>query len=162
MWSYRCAPIILTCVLCARSACLSDAQTDKSALTQDQTAALQLPCEFSGEILRTKRGAVVRYTSAEMKSRAIHKVDVSRLVQQADIKGTVVIDVLVDASGKVRCTKSLGGHPLLRFDVERALSSWVFRPVEIKGHRVAYLGRMEFTLCNINCGKQGASMTLLR
>jgi hypothetical protein len=30
------------------------------------------------------------------------------------------------------------------------------------GTPVAYLGKIKFVLCNINCGERGASMTLLK
>jgi hypothetical protein len=122
----------------------------------------QLPCDFSGELLRTTHGKVVQYTSAEMKTRATRKVDVGGFMKQLDIKGTVILDILVGVSGEVVCLKSLIGHPLIRAQVEKALRSWRFKQAEMSGKRVAYLGRLEFTLCNINCGTQGTSMTLLK
>ena len=154
--------IILTCVLCAGSAQGIDTQNGKPPVKQGQASSPQLPCDFPGELLRTTQGKAVQYTSTEMKSRAIRKVDVSGLIRQADIKGAAVVDVLVGASGEVVCMKSRIGHPLIRVEVERALKSWTFRGAELNGRRVAYLGRLQFTLCNINCGEQGPSMTLLK
>jgi hypothetical protein len=57
----------------------------------------------------------------QMKDRATHKEDVSASVKQLDIKGTVVVDVLVGTSGEVICVGSLVGHPLIATAVQRAL-----------------------------------------
>jgi Gram-negative bacterial TonB protein C-terminal len=127
-----------------------------------QTPSPKIPCDFSGELLRTRQGRIVRYTSDEMKQRATHKVDVNGFIKQADIKGTAIVDILVGTSGEVVCAKSLIGHPIIRGPVETALRSWQFKPAELEGKPVAYLGRLEFTLCNISCGKEGPSMTLLK
>ena len=131
-------------------------------MTFGQTSSAGLPCKFSGELQRTASGKVVWYTSDEMKGRATHKVELSGFIRQADIKGTAVVEVLVGTSGEVVCLKSLAKHPLIRVEVEKALKSWTFRPAEVNGRAVAYLGRLEFTLCNILCGDQGPSMTLLK
>lgn len=154
--------MILTCVVCAACAHVSAAQNWKPPVKKGRASAPHLPCDFSGELLRTKQGTLVQYTSAEMKSRAIHRVDVSGLIKNADIKGMAVVDVLVGASCEVVCMSSGTGHPLIRVEVERALKRWTFRAAEINGRPAAYLGRLEFTLCNINCGEQGPSMTLLK
>ena len=127
-----------------------------------QSPSPQLPCDFSGELLRTNEGRVVQYASDEMKRRATRKVDVSGSIKQADIKGTAIVDVLVGTSGEVVCMKSLIGHAMIRKGVETALRSWTFRRAEVGGKPVSYLGRLEFTLCNINCSEQGSSMTLLK
>lgn len=97
-----------------------------------------------------------------MKQRATRKADVGKILKQTDIKGTVIIDVLVGPSGKVFCVKTLYGHPIIRADVEKALHAWTFKPAKMNGEPVAYLGRLEFLLCNISCGDQGTSMTLLK
>lgn len=97
-----------------------------------------------------------------MKQRATHKVDVGDFLNQVEIKGTVIVDVLVGTSGEVVCVKSLNVHPIIRVEVEKALKSWKFKAAEVNGKRIAYLGRLEFTLCNLNCGDKGSSMTLLK
>lgn len=127
-----------------------------------QTFAPQVPCDFSGQLFQTAEGKTALYGSDEMKQRATHKVDVSDFMKQADIKGTIIVDVLVGVSGNVVCLKSLIGHPIIRREVEKALRSWTFEPAKARGQPVAYLGRLEFTLCNISCGKGGFSMTILK
>jgi Gram-negative bacterial TonB protein C-terminal len=133
-----------------------------SSMALGQTSSAGMPCKFSGELQRTPSGKAVWYTSDEMKRRATHKVELSGFIRQADIKGTAIVEVLVGTSGEVVCMKSLAKHPLIRAEVEKALKSWTFRPAEVNGRAVAYLGRLEFTLCNILCGDQGPSMTLLK
>jgi hypothetical protein len=127
-----------------------------------QTGSVQLPCDYSGKLLRNDKGEIVRFTSDEMKGRATHKADVGGLMQRTDIKATIIVDVLVDPSGKVLCEKTLNGHPIIRDEVEKALRVWTFKPSKKNGEPVAYVGRLEFFLCNINCGEQGFSMTLLK
>jgi hypothetical protein len=134
-----------------------------SALATAQTKPHPLPCDFSGELLHNGNGKPVWFTSDEMKERATYKVDVGSLLKQADISGgTAIVDVIVDASGRVACVKSLARHPMIRVGVEKALKNWTFKPASQKGHAVPYLGEMKFWLCNISCGNAGPSMTLLK
>jgi hypothetical protein len=56
--------------------------------------------------LRNEKGDAVWLASDEMKKRAIRKEDVGAMLRQADIKGTAIVDVRVDPSGKVVCLKS--------------------------------------------------------
>jgi len=122
----------------------------------------KLPCEYSGELLHQSQGRIRVFTSDEMKAKATYRQDIFGAIKQADIKGTAIVDVLVAPDGHVVCTKSLTGHPMVRASVEDALRKWKFSPAEIDGRRVAYVGRMEFTLCNISCGESGPSMTIVK
>jgi hypothetical protein len=40
-----------------------------------QTHSPQLPCPYSGDLLRSANGKILYYTPREMKARATHKVD---------------------------------------------------------------------------------------
>ncbi len=122
----------------------------------------RLPCAYSGDLLRSANGRVLRYTSDEMKARAVRKVDIAEHIKQFDIKGTAVVDVLVGRDGDALCAVGLHGHPIVRRAVEDALHRWRFTLAKLDGKPVAYVGRMEFTLCNIMCGEQGPSMTILK
>jgi Gram-negative bacterial TonB protein C-terminal len=133
-----------------------------SSVALGQTSPGGLPCKFSGELQQTPSGKVVWYTSGEMKDRATHKVDLSGFILRADIKGTVLVEVLVGTSGEIVCLTSVTKQPWIQSEVEKALKSWKFRRAEVNGKAVAYLGRMEFILCNILCGDQGPSMTLFK
>lgn len=130
-----------------------------SALSQTQS---KLPCDYRGALLRRPDGSIVRYTSDEMKANALQKYDISGAIKQADIKGTVVLDILVGADGHVICTKAIGGHPMIDKPVEEALRKWLFKRQNVNGEPVGYTGWMEFSLCNISCGESGPSMTILR
>jgi hypothetical protein len=132
-----------------------------SCMSFSQAIAAKPPCAFSGELLRNAQGNVVPFSSDEMKRRAIHKVDVSPFMKRADLKGTAVLDVLVGPSGEVICVKTLIGLPILEAEVEKALHAWTFEPAKAGGRPVAYLGRMEFTLCNISCGKERIHMSIV-
>jgi len=132
------------------------------SLAVGQKAPARLPCSFSGGLLQTANGKTVQFTSDEMKHRATRRVDVSDSMKQVDIKGTVITELLVGTSGNVVCVKTLNGHPIIRAEVEKALRSWTFEPATAGGQPVANLGRMQFTLCNISCGKGEFSMTIVK
>lgn len=127
-----------------------------------QVPSPKLPCDFSGELLRNAQGRIARYTPEEMKERATAKADVGRFIKQLDIRTMVLVNVLVGPSGQVVCTKSVVGLPIVIKPVETALQSWKFKPETLNGRPVAYLGWMQFTLCNTSCGESGPSMTLLK
>ncbi|MFN7995457.1 MAG: energy transducer TonB [Bryobacteraceae bacterium] len=76
--------------------------------------------------------------------------------------GTAKVELLIGTSGKVVCLKVADIHPLIKASVERALTSWQFKPAIENGKLVAYLGRLEFFLCNILCGGNTTGMTLLK
>jgi TonB-like protein len=133
-----------------------------ATLAVAQVSSVQLPCDYSGKLLRSDKGEIVRFASDEMKERATHKTDVSGFMKRTDIKGTVIVVMLVDPAGKVFCEKSLIGHPIIRDEVEKALRAWTFKPSKMDGEPVAYVGEMDFFLCNINCGELGFSTTLLK
>ncbi len=65
----------------------------------------EVPCAYSGHVLRSDQGTLLRYPSSAMKSRAIRKVDVGEFLKQADIKGATVVDVVVGEHGEVICVK---------------------------------------------------------
>jgi hypothetical protein len=121
-----------------------------------------LPCKYKGPLLRTETGDLVTYTSNEMKARAERKVDLSGFVRNADIKANAKVDLLVGPSGEVVCLKVAPTHPLIKASVQRALSSWQFKPARAKSKPVAYLGQLEFFLCNILCDGDTTGMTLLK
>ena len=73
-----------------------------------------------------------------------------------------VVDVLVGADGNVVCARGVCGHPMLLSGVVEAVRQWRFRPVKENNVPVAYVGKLDFTLCNIGCGKEGPLMTLLK
>jgi len=125
-------------------------------------SSVKLPCDYSGRLLRKDNGEIVRFESEDMKGRATRKAEIGGFAKQADIKGTVIIDLLVGPSGEVVCEKTSLGHPIIGTEVEKAVRAWTFKPEKVNGDAVAYLGRMEFHLCNISCGEQGISMSIVK
>jgi hypothetical protein len=123
---------------------------------------IKTPCEYRGELLHDSQGSIMLFTSDSMKAKATHKQDISGAIKQWDIKGTAIVDVLAAPDGSVVCTKSLTGHPMIRKSVEDALRRWKFSPATMDGTKVAYVGRMEFALCNISCGDAGPSTAILK
>ena len=90
-----------------------------------QTRKTELPCEYSSPLLRDSTGAIVQKNSDQMKARATHKQDVDAATKQIDAKGTVLVDVIVDAEGHVFCAKTLVGHPILAKPIQEALHHWL-------------------------------------
>ena len=121
-----------------------------------------LPCEYSEIVSRKYPNTAFSMSSDAMKQRAVRKVDISGAAKQRDIRGSVGLEVLVAADGSVICAKGVYGHPMLLKDVEEAVRQWRFKPVKENNAPVAYVGRLSFALCNIACGEEGISMTLLK
>jgi Gram-negative bacterial TonB protein C-terminal len=131
-------------------------------LAQFSLAQATPPCAHPGEMLRDESGKTVRFTSAQMKTRATRKVDADGLMRSLDFRGTVLIETLISPTGDVACAKNVYGHPVVAAEVEKAVRKWKFKPVKKDGKPVASLGLLEFYLCNIGCGKEGMSMSLLK
>ena len=141
---------------------LCDSLTVQAAEALAEDALARLSCGYTGELLRTDAGGLVEFSSNEMKSRAIRKVDLTGPVTNLDVRDTAIAEMVVGPSGVVACMRVVSMHPMLQAEVEKALKSWTFKRAEVKGRPVAYLGHLEFRLCNILCGKEGMSMTLLK
>jgi hypothetical protein len=121
-----------------------------------------LPCKYSGTVSRKYPNTAFSMSSDAMKKRAIKRVDLSRFAKQLDIRGIVAVDVLVDTDGSVVCVHGFYGPPVLLKDVEEAVRQWKFKPLKENNAPVAYVGRLDFELCNLGCGGTGPSMTLLK
>lgn len=50
------------------------------------------------------------------------------VARRINLRGTVRLEVVISAAGKVSSVKAVGGHPLLAESAERAVKSWVFGP----------------------------------
>ena len=51
---------------------------------------------------------------------------------------------------------------MARLPVEKALRAWTFKPEKQNGGPIAYLGQLDFLLCNTNCGEEPFGVTLLK
>jgi hypothetical protein len=54
----------------------------------------------------------------------------------------------------VVCTAGYYGHPMVLKDVEEAVRQWTFKPLRENNKPVAYVGKLDFTLCNVGCAEQ--------
>jgi hypothetical protein len=76
-----------------------------------------LPCDAKEQIAEENHKPI-RLTSDEMKRRATKKVDVGRILKNADVKATVVATVIVGKDGDVECLTIISPqHPA---DCERS------------------------------------------
>ena len=141
--------------------CLAFAIGIRAAHGQERREA-QLPCAYSGVLLRNTSGHISRYSSNEMKAKALVKRDIDDRLKQMDFRETTMVDLLIGSDGSVICAKTLTGLPGFSSRIEQALKGWKFRPVTSDGTPVSYLGRVQFWLCNEGCGAAGSSMTLLK
>ena len=76
-----------------------------------QRLQTQLPCAYSGVMLRDGSGQIIRYTSKEMKARAVARRDIDDSLKQVDFRETTMIDLLVGSDGSVICAKTINGLP---------------------------------------------------
>ena len=133
-----------------------------ASFASGQAPSPKLPCEFSGDLLRESTGKLILFSSDEMKQRATHKVDLTGFIKQMDFRSTMIVEILVGISGEVVCTKTLSGISLARKPVEDALRSWKFKPTMQDGKPIAYLGQLDFILCNSYCEEKDRGVTLLK
>jgi hypothetical protein len=135
--------------------CLSITQTSLKSVEP------QLPCSFKGDLFRVKNKAKW-FNAAEMKDRAVEKVDVGRVLKNMDVNATVIASVLVASDGRVECLKIISPDfaPVVA-EVDKALRQWKFKPMVQDGKRVLYVGWLEFQFCRIGCGEGKSSVTLL-
>ena len=122
----------------------------------------QMPCAYSGALLRSRAGDIVRFGSDEMKAKATFKADIDDSLKRVDFRETTLRDVLIGPDGFVVCVKTIVGIPGFSPRIEQALRAWRFHPFTFRGRPVGYVGRLEFSLCNVDCGASGNSMTLLK
>jgi len=125
-------------------------------------SGIKPPCDYSGKLLRKDSGEIVRFGSDEMKHRATHKSDISDFMRRTDFRDNHIVEVLVGPSGEVLCAKTVSGLPVASVEVEKAVRAWAFQPAKKNGEPVAYVGLLEFFLCNATCGDRGFSMSIVK
>jgi len=107
----------------------------------------QWPCGGHPKLQRNQKGNPVWFSSEELKERAINRVS-PKLPSSVRVKGTIIVDVLIDPEGKVKCVKARRGHPILRRATEEAARQWTFKPILVKGEPVAVFGFLAFQFSN--------------
>ena len=61
------------------------------------------------------------------------------LARRAGIRGEVVLECLIDPSGRITDVRVISGHPLLAPAAAKAVSQWLYRPTELNGVAVPVL-----------------------
>jgi TonB family protein len=58
------------------------------------------------------------------------------LARAQHVQGDVVIDALIDATGKVVATKAITGHPQLQSAAVDSLRLWKYQPARLNGEAI--------------------------
>jgi TonB family protein len=64
------------------------------------------------------------------------------------VKGTVIVQILIDTEGAVRSARAVSGHPLLQMGAVQAARKWRFKPVIIRGRAARATGLLPLTFSN--------------
>jgi TonB family protein len=107
----------------------------------------QWPCGGHPRLQRDPKGNPVWFGSKELGERAINRVS-PKLPTSLRVKGTIIVDVLIDPEGQVKCVRARRGHPILRRATEEAARQWTFKPILVKGEPVAVFGFLAFQFSN--------------
>ena len=99
------------------------------------------PCGEYPRLQRDAAGEPVWHTPEELEKRAVRKV-APRLPASVRVEGVVLVDVVIDAQGKVTCVRAGDAHPLLRQPALDAAKQWRFLPYVVDGEPVAVFGRL--------------------
>ena len=66
------------------------------------------------------------------------------MARHAGIEGPVVVEIVVDETGRVTSARALSGHPLLRDAAVEAALKWAFLPTKVEGVPVKVIGTITF------------------
>ena len=88
-----------------------------------------------------------RLNYKETLERATHQAQPEFWAGVGTVHGTIVVDIIIDETGKVVCAKARPKHNrfLARFCVDAA-KQWTFRSVVVKGRPVKVWGRLDFRI----------------
>jgi TonB family protein len=95
---------------------------------------------------RSDANEPVYLASSELFNRATTRVTqvYPAVAKAARATGTVVIEVLVDEKGSVRCARAVSGHPLMQAAAKGAALKWKFAPLEAFGRPQQMIGTIAF------------------
>ena len=103
------------------------------------------PCGGNPNALTDEYGSPVWLPSSELVARATHRIE-PEIPGSFQAHASVVVDVLIDETGKVTCVRTTSGHPLLREAAEKAALHWEFarftagkKPIAVFGHLLFHI-----------------------
>jgi TonB family protein len=96
----------------------------------ERSATFGAPCAWTEN--PPDVGEVVYLASSELVNSATTRATpvYPAVAKAARARGTVVVEVLVDEKGTVRCAHAVSGHPLLQAATTQAARKWRFAPLE--------------------------------
>lgn len=106
-------------------------------VVQAESAQREWKCLENTSVSPSKQ--IARLSAREMIDHVL-TCKTPRLPGNVDAKGTVVIEVLVDATGGVACLRAISGHPIIREAALEAARSWKFKPRILDGTSAPYSG----------------------
>jgi periplasmic protein TonB len=100
------------------------------------------PNEFQG----SDPPKLIRKSGGVLSSSATRRVDaiMPPLARAARIRGSVVVEVMVDELGNVISARAVSGHPLLKDAAVDAARQWQFSPTQLSGVAVKVIGTLTF------------------
>lgn len=100
-------------------------------------------CDKYSELFPKRKSKITWLSSAQMQA-IIKKAVEPEFPKSCRCRGTIVVYVLVDAQGKVVCSRTLSGHPLLQAASLQAVRQWEFEPLVDNGQAVPFAGSIAF------------------
>jgi TonB family protein len=99
----------------------------------------QLPdkWECSGDSEPPAIEQLAKVKPRELKERVV-SCAIPRLLGNEDAQGSVIVQVIVDEEGNVRCARVVYGQPMLRRPALDAAKKWKFKPLVIEGKAKPY------------------------
>jgi outer membrane biosynthesis protein TonB len=87
---------------------------------------------------------LAKLSSKQMRSRLKHTqaIDPPCCGRNFDLKGTVVLEVVVGENGDVTCVDLVSGDPMVVTSTIQSIAKWRFQPRAEKGQHVAYYGHL--------------------
>lgn len=101
------------------------------------------PCGTTSNLLVDSAGAPVWIGSEELRKHAVNTPR-PKLSSSLRASGRVVVNVLIESDGRVKCAAALNGHPLLQHAVSDAVGKWTFKPFLAGDKPVAVFGHLSF------------------
>lgn len=133
--------------------------------TQSFTAE-QWPCDGHPKLLHNERGKPIWFTSNELTKRATNCV-APKLPDGVSAKGVITVEVLIDPTGKVQCTRvKKKGKSVAAQAAMEAARAWTFQPVSMSGEPIAVMGQLNLPLSQNgqtakgSCGEQNRHTTV--
>jgi DNA-directed RNA polymerase subunit L len=97
---------------------------------------------------------IMRVSPKVLKDRVTHSVDI-KIPKDGHYEGKVLIHLLVNTDGSVKCAKYKDGHPLLKKAALKAVSQWIFKPITLSNVPVQYYGDLEINVSEQTGKKDG-------